>query len=110
MFSRWSNEKIQFYTLVCILGGMLIYLMVHLLNVSIRCVDEYGCLLERCALNHFSAEYATIIDISLSQNKECPYARGSTRNILLNTFGGSSLTLQVTNTCQPTQNAIQSEL
>ena len=69
---------------------MLIYLMVALLEVSIRCVDEYGCLLERCALNHFSAEYAAIIDISLGQNKDCPFRRGSTRNVLIGNFGGGS--------------------
>ena len=111
MFSRWSNEKVQFYTLACILGGMLIYLMIQLLEVSIRCVDEYGCLLERCALNVFSTEYANIIDVSLSQNKECPFRRGSTRNVLIGRFGGGSgLALQTADTCQPTQNAIQSEL
>ena len=79
MFKRWSNQRTQFCTLFFVLGGLTVYLLLVTLKTSLTCVDDEGCLLEHCTFVKFSDEYKTLIDISLSQNKNCPYALGTSR-------------------------------
>ena len=80
MFKRWSNESIQFWSLFFILGGVLLYLTVALLQTSLTCIDEKGCILERCVLETFNEEYTNLIDIAGNTNRECRYILGSTQD------------------------------
>ena len=80
MFKRWSNQKIQFWSLFFILGGVLLYLIVALLHTSLTCIDDKGCILERCVLETFNEEYTNLIDIASNTNKECRYILGSTQD------------------------------
>ena len=80
MFTRLSNQKIQFLTLLLVLGGLLFYITIVTLQTSLICVDDEGCLLEHCTMNAFSQDYKTIIEIATAQNGNCPYKLGTTRN------------------------------
>ena len=80
MFKRWSNQKIQFYTLLVILGGILITLTVTTLESSLRCIDEQGCLIYSCVMHRFTEEYQTLIDLSINNNPKCCWKRYSTTN------------------------------
>ena len=79
MFKRWSNQRVQYCTLFFVLGGLSLYLLIMTLETSLTCIDDKGCLLEHCIFDKFNDEYKTIIDISLSKNKNCPYALGTSR-------------------------------
>lgn len=78
MFKRWSNEKIQFWTLFLILGGVLLYLIVALLHTSLTCIDDKGCILERCVMETFNEDYVNLIDIASTVSTDCRYILGST--------------------------------
>ena len=78
MFKLWSNQKIQFYTLFGVLGGLTFYLLIATLQVSLTCVDSKGCILEHCTMQKFNDEYKTIIELQ-TEKIDCPYALGSTR-------------------------------
>ena len=103
MFTRWSNQKIQFWTLLAILGSILIGLLLSTLATSLTCVDEEGCLLQHCALYLFSDEYETLLDVSISRNPKCCYNTGSARNTCIG-FSNDAF-YDSGDTCQPDVNA-----
>ena len=103
MFTRWSNQKIQFWTLLAILGSILIALLLNVLKTSLTCVDEEGCLLQHCTFYSFTEQYKTILDISISKNSNCCYGPGSRRNTCIG-FSNDPF-YDEADTCQPDVNA-----
>ena len=86
MFKRWSNQSIQFCTLLLTLGAMLLYISVMILQASLSCVDSDGCLQQNCVDFNFKDDYKTLIDTSVSNNQNCRYILGSTREVNQRTF------------------------
>lgn len=78
MFKRLSNQKIQFYSLLAILGAIFFFLMVMLLKQSLTCVDDKGCLLLHCVETPFHEDYVTLIETSIDKNSDCRYQLGTT--------------------------------
>ena len=104
MFSRWSNQKIQFYSLFFVLGGILLTLMLFSLQVSLRCIDENGCIMEHCVLDKFNDKYTDVIDVNAETHSDCRYKLGSTQDLLLQRRTTAQEVVVVT--CQPTVNTV----
>ena len=75
MFARLSSEKIQYTTLCSFFVLALLVVALLVLQTSLTCVDEKGCLLEHCQSFRFKSEYRDIIDQSVSGNAQCLYSR-----------------------------------
>lgn len=58
---RISNQKLKYYGLAIFISIFLLILTLILLQNSITCVDENGCLFEHCANRKFNKDYKKII-------------------------------------------------
>ena len=104
MFQRWSNQKVQFYSLLVILGGILVILTLATLTSSLSCIDENGCLIYSCIYHRFSEEYVTLIDISINNNPKCCWKRYDLINQCIGGYDNEAY--YENNSCQSDVNAL----
>ena len=94
----------QFYTLLVILGGILVILTLATLTSSLSCIDENGCLIYSCTYHRFSEEYVTLIDISINNNQKCCWKRYDTINQCIGGYDNEAY--YENNSCQSDVNAL----
>lgn len=74
----WSNKYSRQVFLSVILLLLIAFLSICLLQASIACVDQNGCLKDHCQAAHFSSDYQKIIVKAHNEN----YALGKCRKPL----------------------------
>lgn len=70
---RVSNQKVKYYTLAIVLSLIMLALTLLLLQNSISCVDQNGCLFEHCAGMKFKPVYKQLINDARRRNPECKF-------------------------------------
>lgn len=72
-YERLSNQKVQYWSLTIVLGLVLLFLTIRMLEVNLTCIDEHKCLLEHCRNHPFKPAYQELLRIEKENNPNCLY-------------------------------------